>query len=342
MPQTIVPYSPEYSAAQTAGAVGGYLGYGNPQTPSSARIAGASGVPSLPTTFHQEATGQAGAVLGGSATYDPNAAAQAAARSAASQAYGTQKNNIFSTATEAIGNAGKGIGNNILNYLSQLRNQQQGIDQQGVEAELARKQGLTGILGMVGRGVKSAGVALSQRGAGGASSAADAIARAYGQLGQRQASDVGNQYGLAQDNIATAQKNLSSDEDLYRQNFAYSKEQTINGIVSSARQQLASLDAAIAGASLPERINIEQEKQRIQSQAEQALSQYDTQLNQGISGVRAAGTEANRAKAFQLANSGTAAANPFQLTTSAPGQFQGTGPFNSELPLFTNRTRRTA
>lgn len=312
---------------------GANFSYGNP-SPS-----GYGSAPEL-ATYKAEPLAEGGSVQGASdgAAYDPNAAA----RSAASTAFGSQKGNIFSTATEAIGNAGKGLGMNITNYLAQLRNQQQGIDQQGVEAELARQQGLTGILGMVGRGVRSAGVALSNRGAGGASSAADAIARAYGQLGQRQASDVGNQYGLAQNNIATAQKNLAADTGLYQQNFKYSKDQAINGIVSSARQQLASLDAAIAGASLPERINIEQEKQRIQSEAEQALSQYDTQLSQGIGGIQAAGTDKNREKAFQLANAGTAAASPFQYTTSAPGQFNNTGPFNSELPLFSNRTRRTA
>lgn len=342
MAQTISPYSPEYAARYAGSAVGGLLGYsGTPVPFAPPTNGGAAGNAANP--YREQQNFGSGSVQGAATSAAPDPFAQyggEAAYNGLRSGYNTQKSNILSTTKEAIGSAGRSLGSSILDYLSQLRNQQQGIDRQGVDAELARQQGTSGVLGMVGRGIKSGGVQLSNRGSG-SSSAAEALARAYGDIGRRNMSQVGNQYAQAEDNIATQQSNLQSDIGTFQRHYGETKQNTVEGIVSSARNQLASLDAAIAGASLPDRINIEQEKQRIQSEVEAALGQYDSQLSGGLAGVAPLGGEQRRAKATQLANAGTAAAAPFQYSATVPAQFQGTGPFASELPIFTNR-RRTA
>jgi hypothetical protein len=322
-------------ANQLGYGAGANFAYGN------TGVAGYGATPEA-ATYKAEPMATGGSVQGAAtegAAFDPNAAAQAAARAAASSAFSTQRDNIFNSAGEAIGQAGNQLGSSILDYLGTLRNQQQGIDRQGVQAELAKRQGSASILDMIGRGIKSGGVMLAGKGATN-SSATSALARAYGDLGRRDMSQVGNDYAQSQNDISTAQGNLNTDTSTFQRHVGEEKTTIINNIVSSARQQLAALDASIASASLPDRINIEAEKEKIRQQAVDALSKYDAQLSSGVAGVSPASAEQNRGKAAELATAGVAAESPFQYSTIGPVQFQGSGPFASDLPIFTKR--RTA
>lgn len=255
--------------------------------------------------------------------------------------FNSQKSNIYSTADEAAANSGIGLKNNILDFIDSLKSGQGKIDTESANNDLAKIQGTQGVLGMVSRGIKSGGVMLSNQNAG-SSSAAQALADAYGTLGRNQLSNVGNQYAQGQNNIQQEQNDFGIQQASGVRNLQGSKEQIINGIVSQAQNQLGQLDAAIAGASLPNRINIEQEKQAIRQKAMDALSQYDTLLNEGVGGVHAATGDDTYARATQMAQAGTAPDSTFNFDTAAPPQLQGSGPFASSLPLFTFRNKRTA
>ena len=109
----------------------------------------------------------------------------------------------------------------------------------------------------------------------------------------------------------------------------------INNIVNAAGDKFAQLDAAMANASLPDRLALDQEKANIRAQVLAQLQGYDQELQQGVGGIHAAGETQNIAAAHAQQQAGLAPENSFNYSTEAPGQFQNTGPFASSLPIFT-------
>lgn len=253
--------------------------------------------------------------------------------------FDTQKSNIYGTSREAAENAALGRQSSILDFIQGLRGGQQGIDERGVQNELAKRQGTSSILDMVGRGIRSGGTMLAGRNASD-SSAAEGIARAYGDIGQRELSKVGNQYELESRNIGLAQDDFNTQREGGLRKFGEDKLSVVNGIVGDARNRLAQLDAAMVEADVPTRVQIEQEKNAIKQEALGILSQFDQQLSQGAAGVQATGVDERRRTAADLSTRGVAAANPFDFTTEAPAQFANTGGFATQLPLFLRRSRQ--
>lgn len=255
--------------------------------------------------------------------------------------FNTQRGNISSSAMDAANNYGIGLGGNITDYVNSLKSGQNTLDERGVQNELALKQGRAGILDMISRGIRSGGVTLANRNAGD-SSAAGALANAYGDIGRRQLSNVGNQYSLENRNIGLAQQDFNTQAQAGQRRITDSESQAVNGIVSNAQNQLSQLDAWAADKSLPERIQVEQEKANIQAQVQQALAQYGPQLQQGVAGVTPTSVEQNRTTALGLSQAGTAATSPFDFTSQVPAQLQNTGPFGGNLPLFTAPRKKIA
>lgn len=256
--------------------------------------------------------------------------------------FDTQKQNIYGSANDAASALQGGYGQSIQDTLHNLTLGQQGIDRRNVQNEAARTQGGRGILDMIGRGIRSGGVMLANKNAGN-SSAAGAIANAYGQLGQRQMSSVGNQYAQNQGDIGLAQQEQDYQQAQAPQKFHVDLMNNVNNIVNSARNQFAQLDAAMASASLPDRLAIEQEKENVRAQVLGQLQQYDAQLASGVGGIHATSQEQNRSTANQQLAAGQAPQGSFNYTTEAPLQFQGPSPAGGNLPLYSfNRNRQAA
>lgn len=252
--------------------------------------------------------------------------------------FNNQKGAIYSSANDAASATGLGLGNSILDLVDSLRTAQTSIDNRGINNELARQRGVSDVNASIGRGIRSGGVTLANKNASD-SSAAGAIARAYGDIGQRQLSDIGNQYELENQDIALAQEDLGRQAAAGQRRIQTSKEQAVNSIVSDANNQLAALDAAMANASLPDRIQIDAEKNAIRQSVLQTLAQYDSQLSRGVQGIRALDTNARMAEATRRGQLGQAPEAQFNFTTDTPTGLQGTGPVASELPIFTYRNR---
>jgi hypothetical protein len=285
----------------------------------------------VPAQYYPDAGGT-NVTTGGSSTVSNGPTAAQLAQIAN---FGALHQNILSSATDAGANAAQnqyGVG--VLDFLNSAKTGQNQLNQKGTQLELARQQGAQGIRGMVGRGIQSGGVLLNNKNAGD-SSAAGAIARAYGDLGQRQMSTVGNQYAQGQSELGNEQAAFNDQQNLGVIKLGAQKNQIVNSIVDQANQSLAALDGQMATAGIGDRINLEAEKQNIKSQALAQLRQYDEMLANGVAGQHPATVDQNRDAAGQLAQNGTAATNPFQFTDQAPAQFQNTGPFSGNLPLFT-------
>ncbi len=249
-----------------------------------------------------------------------------------------QLNTINSSAHQAAGTAAGDYNTKILDYLDSLRIGQNGINNQGVQNELSRKQGTQGVLDMVGHGIQSGGVTLANKNAG-SSSATEALARAYGILGRQQQTGVNNQYNQGLNGIQNAQSNFDIQRASGQRDITQGKQDAVSAIVQGANQQLAYLDSQLINASLPDRVNIQQQQDAIRQDAANQLGQYDPQLASGVAGITPNSVDQNRASAQQLATSGTAAQNPFNFTSQFPAQFQN-GPFSSSLPIFVNPNKK--
>jgi hypothetical protein len=245
--------------------------------------------------------------------------------------YNAAKATTYGSITDATNQASNNYKSSILDFLDSYKAQQGDINRSNVQNELARRQGSRSVLDMVGNGIRSGGITLNNANATN-SSAAEAIAKAYGEMGRREQTQVNNQFAMGQDEIANAQAKLAALTETQKRHFSEDKVTTVNGIVNDATNQLAALNQAAASASLPDRIAIEQEKARIRQETLTALSQYDALLSQL---AKPASAEDNRKKAAALDTAGTAADNAFQYDTTIPTELQGTGPFASTLPIFT-------
>lgn len=266
---------------------------------------------------------------------DPAAAARAAAASAARDTFNTGKQSIYDSVNDSTANQGIRYNSGVLDLLAGLRTGQRSVDTMGAKNELARNQGVAGVLGMVGRGITSGGVALANRNAGD-SSGAEGIANAYGTLGRQQMSSVGNQYEMGNKDIALQQQILDEQTATGVRKLNEDKQVYINQIVANAGNEFAQLNAAAAGASLPDRIAIDQEKEAIRQKVIAALQSYDQTLNSGIAGIKPTTIEQRRAEANRLRDAGTnLGADMFNFTSEAPLQMGGVAPAGGGLPIYT-------
>lgn len=257
---------------------------------------------------------------------------------AAYNQYMNEKGSILDSVNNRLNKESQGYGRGLEDYYIGAKSFQDSLNQKAAQNELARMQGRSDILGKVGRGITSAGVMLGQKNAG-SSSAAGAIANAYGQIGNRDIQKVEQGYGVNQEGINLEQQNFNESNQIKTKRIEEDKSNIINDIAKEAETQLKALNAKVAGASLPNRIAIEQEKNRIISQATSKLSEYDRFLNQSR-GLAGRDANANRAEAQRLQGIGVAAEQPFQFQQQDNMQQQMQGPAGGNLPLYTLPRKR--
>lgn len=248
------------------------------------------------------------------------------------------KNNIINTANSAIENAKGTTRNSVLDFLDSQRIGQQGIDSSAANNELNKRRAYGGIEDMIGTGIRSAGTMLANKNAS-SSSAGEAIANAYAKLGNRQAGAANNQFELANESIANQQNAYNVDRASKLRKFGTDKESFVNGLVSDAETKLMALNEALMGASLPDRMAIEQEKANIKNNALSQLAEFDTMITSGVGAINPANREQTIAKAGQMDAAGQASANPFSYSTNTDVAYQNGAPV-TDLPLFTTSSKR--
>lgn len=268
---------------------------------------------------------------------DAYAAQQAAAQAAATSQFNSGRTNVYDTASERAGNTFRSQRNSILDFLTSAREGQQDIDRGRVKAQLGKDRSSRGIMDMVGRGIRSGGVMLANRNAGD-SSATGAIARAYGDLGNRQQAGVNNQFAMENDDFNVAQQRLGTKIESGKRSFEASKADAVDSIVSEARSAFASLNDAAMGAGISERIAIEQEKEAIRQQTLDRLAGLDTELSK-VNQVSALDQEGIIGQAGALNRAGQGEGSQYSFTEQAPAQLQGTGAQLGQLPIYSNRRR---
>lgn len=246
--------------------------------------------------------------------------------------YGSAKNTAFGSIGDRENDSQRQYHSSILDYLDSLKAGQTNIDNDVVNNELAKNQGSSQILDMVSHGVRSAGVRLAAGNAG-SSSAAEQLARAWGENGKQQLSTVENQYELGKNNIGNEQGQFDTANGTTRRHLEENKSTVVNDIINDATQKLSDLNYRASTANLPDRIDIENEKNRIRNEAMGKLQAFDGELAQGQGNVHQINPDDARAKASQLAVAGKAAPNPFSFQTVLP--VNGPAPTEVSAPLPT-------
>ena len=314
---------PNYGVGKVNGIAPAVVAGYNSSVPASDQIGGGGG-----TATNNANTGYwVGGTNYGSAAGYQTAVAQNQARDSFNQGRNVYTDSI----NQRVGNESQGYQRSVQDWATGVTQKQQGIDTAGINADMAKTQGMRGIMDMVGNGIQSAGVMLGNRNAG-SSSAAGAIANAYGKLGSKQASSVGNQYAQAQNQIGLEQANLEAAKALQVSRFGEDKINIVNNIINDAQKQIAALNEAAAGASISDRMDIEAEKTRLRDTANAQLKAYDSEMSK----AKGAQTDDQRRnEAQRLLALGTAPTTQFNYSTEAPAQFQNTGPFASSMPLYT-------
>jgi hypothetical protein len=270
---------------------------------------------------------------GSDAIAQQQAAAQAAALAAARQNWMSNRDNVMGGITNTINQQTQGMNRDAQDYYLSARNQQNALNQKGMQNELARIQGRGGILARVGDQTKSAGVMLGQKNAGN-SSAAQALANAYGTLGNRDVQKVEQGYAVNNEGINAEQQLFDEGRNIKTRRFEEDKLTNINAIVEQASRDLQALNDAAANASLPERIALENEKARIRSEATSRLGEFDSQVA-AARGLKGSDTQTRRGEANRLNQTG-GGASMFNLTPERDMQmqYQGETQAGGNLPIY--------
>lgn len=278
-------------------------------------------------------------------TSSASSAASSAAAQAAAQAL-AQKQALFSNQLQGIqsslgstasSQAGD-LTNQLNDYVDSLGANQTARNNQTIQNYLAKEQGAAGVNNFVGQGIRSSGVQLNNENAGD-SSAAGAIADAYGNIGRGQLSDVGNQFAQAQN---TVQQGLTADQVALGnklRDLPAQQNDIINGIVNSAQQQLQYLNTAMVNSGISP-VNAQQVQSQITNDAMGKLQGLDQLLS---SGGQAALTPQDQSQAVQQAGqlytAGQAPSSAYTFNTDVPAQLQN-GPVASQLPVFVAPTSK--
>lgn len=248
----------------------------------------------------------------------------------------TGKSNALNSATASQDASLRGGRSNILDFIGGAQSKQQGIDQSRANAQFSLQEGKGDIMDMVGRGVRSGGVMLANKNAG-SSGAAGQIARAYGELGNREARDVGNQFALENQGIDLQQNELNTGFDTQKRKIDEFKVGQAEEIAGTARNALAALEATRMGASLPQLFAIDQEVQAIKDATMAKLGELDSLLQTERGKINPAGQQQTMAKANEMRTAGTGGPQMFNFNTNA-AQMQNAGPSvaGAELPIYSN------
>lgn len=279
--------------------------------------------------------------------YDPYAEARAEeARQKAENQRITQNN--FNTGydemqagqTSTLDKWGIGYGAGYRSLYNQILGGQEAIDTMAAKNELNLKRGTQGILGMVGRGIKSAGVMLGNKNAG-SSSATDRIAKAYGTLGKNEMGNVGNQYALENMDISTQQTALNRQEQEGLTNLEEGKQIMLNEIMNDTRSKVQSLMVMMQNADLPTQISLQGEIDAVKAEGIAKAQSVEGVWKPKVTGVNARDRQGNMTKAEEMMTAGMdLGKDAFNFTTEAPMAMNGTVPAGANLPLYTLPRKR--
>jgi hypothetical protein len=245
------------------------------------------------------------------------------------------RQNIGTTATESAQSGYNTQQANIMDFINSAQNTQTGIDQSRKNTALSKVQGDNDIMSMINRGINSGGVMLANRNAVN-SGATGQIARAYGELGNREAQGLNNQFELENQGIDQEQTSLYNSFDEQERKTNEFKIATADSIATQARQDLAMLNEQAIGADLGTQFEINQEKQRIRQGAMAKLGELDSILSSERAKFQPVNRNAAMGAARGMAAEGQSTPQQFDVNTSAAPISGGQSLAGANVPTYSN------
>ena len=247
---------------------------------------------------------------------------------------GSALGNVTQGGADAFNGAANNLQGSANNILSGFRNNQQNIDQNRQTNELSRMNATQDLLGYIRSGLKQGGSQLANMNATD-SSATDALARAYSQEGAQKQRGINNQAAVAEHGLDVQQGQLNQGLQDQLQQFHLTRDNLVNQVGSDVRNKLAYLQQQAIGLSLPDQVNVEQQKQAIIDAGMGQLQNIDNWLQGQVQTIQPQDATQVIQGAHQLQQAGNTIANSFN--PSAIQQQLVQGPQVDQLPLFSAR-----
>lgn len=219
--------------------------------------------------------------------------------------------------------------------VNQGRSGQSAIDTSRINNYANQQLGQRQVNNMVGSGIQSGGVLLANRNAGD-SSATEAIAKAYGILGNREMMNINNQFEAGQRDINQAQVDFDAQQALALNRLKIESADEADRIVTQARDDISALRAEQQKVDFPTQVDIEAEIAAIQGRTVAALKVLDNRLATEMGGIKGMDNNTAQSKAMSNINAGNVPQNQFSYNTTPEVKMPGAS-LPSTLPIYTNR-----
>jgi len=293
--------------------------------------------------YDQAAPGGGSDQSGGGGSYDQIAAREAERarqQAAAWEKVNTGRDNLFSTTNTRADLFGAKQRREADAFGRQYALDTTAHNQGLANAELGKMNAYSGIMDMIGRGVQSAGTMLANKNASN-SSAADAIARAYSILGQREAQGVEQQYGQDMDTLGLQGQALINRKTDFESDIAGEADAEIQSIVSEAGETIMGLNEILADVEIPigQRLQVEQLKEQVKQNARDRLGGLSQYAQSKTAGAKQFDQTQRIASANEKRQAG-GRGNTYDYTAQAPMMASGGVSSGGQLPLYSNLRNR--
>lgn len=214
------------------------------------------------------------------------------------------------------------------------------LNSQYTQAEAGKMSAYSGIMDMINRGIKSGNTMLAGRNAS-RSSAADAIARAYSELGNREASGVEQDYQLDMESLGRQYNALTAGKKSFEEGIQTETDLEIGKIVQDARDALYKLNEIYADADISDRLQVDQLKEQVRQEARAKVGELQKFAQTQTAGIDR-NSETQRMQSAREFRQAGGLGKAYDYRAEAPvATNSGGGVGRGNLPIYSNLRARS-
>lgn len=273
--------------------------------------------------------------IGGTSTYNPAAAAKAAADAKNLGYINDQVSGAEAGGMNSGSVAGSTYNTQGLNLVDQLRQGQTGINQSRQGIAMDQINSVKSLVDTIKQGLHGSAVSLGNSNALD-SSAADAVSRIYANYGNEQRNVINNDAAVKNQSQDVAQTNLGIQKDEGVRNLSTYRDTVLDQIANDTQQKLSAIDGIAQLEGLSGKVDINGIKQQVIQNAQQKIADADTYIQNQLGGINPTSADDIAKNAYALANAGVKSSGggiAYQQSDLNPTQNLGGAP-TTQLPLY--------
>lgn len=303
------------------------------QTPGAVGAPQSSGITDIADTYTP-----GGSTTVNGVTYSSAAAAQAAKQNQVRSNIQATQQGYTDAARQGITDTANKYRNDVNAALNQYEDGVATVNTGKTNNALNLRRSMAGIANGVRTGLKSGGVTLANMNATD-SGAADAMARAYAEMGNQQSGDANNEATLKENELNTNLATLNRNKDQTIGALDAQREAEKERVRGDFHTKLALLDQSGQADGVTGAVNMDLVNQ-ILNEAVSRLSEIDNGKNARLSGIRGLDADEVNRKAAEMDAAGREGTSPFSAGNdgiSFTGQDSIKGANISQLPIFARK-----